>query len=75
MTFLAYLAAQADPSCQRLQESLSGLPEGANDLAEVIAHIRATLGDSEAVLAVEEAVWRWEMWRESLGIVERSRTF
>ena len=45
-----------------LHESLSGLADGANDLREAVAHLRATLGGSEAVLAVEEAIHRWWQW-------------
>lgn len=63
MTFLAYLATQPDANAARLAESLSGLADGANDLREVIAHLRTTLGGSEAALAVEEAVARWREWR------------
>ncbi len=59
----ADLAAQGDDSSRWLAESLSGLADGANDLAEVIAHLRATCGASEAVLAEQEAVERWREWR------------
>ncbi len=65
MTFLSYLAAQGDHNAQHLAEALSGLHDGANDLAAVIAHIRTTLGGSEAVLAEQEAVERWREWRDS----------
>ena len=65
MTFLAYLAAQPDWTARCLAESLSGLADGANDLGEAIAHLRTTLGGSEAVLAEQEAVHRWREWRDS----------
>lgn len=65
MTFLAYLATSPDRAAQMLSADLSGLADGANDLREVIAHLRATLGGSEAVLAEQEAVSRWREWRES----------
>lgn len=64
MTFLAYLAAQPDWTCRYLTEALSGLPDGANDLGVVVAHLRDTLGGSEAALAVEEAAYRWREWRK-----------
>lgn len=63
MTFLAYLAAQGDANCQALRRDLSGLADGANDLVVVVAHLRSTLGGSEAALAVEEAAYRWREWR------------
>lgn len=65
MTFLAYLTASADRNAAHLAEALSGLADGANDIAVVVAHLRATLGDSEAVLAEREARYQWEMWRRS----------
>lgn len=64
MTFLAYLAAQDDWAARCLRESLSGLADGANDLGVVVAHLRSTLGGSEAALAVEEAAYRWREWRK-----------
>lgn len=64
MTFLAYLAAQGDANCQALHRDLSGLADGANDLGVVVAYLRSTLGGSEAVLAVEEAAYRWREWRK-----------
>lgn len=73
MTFLAYLAAQPDTNAARLAESLSGLADGANDLGVVVAHLRATLGGSEASLAVEEAVYRWREWRTVSKMEKRGR--
>ena len=66
MTFLAYLAAQPDWTCRYLTEALSGLPDGSNDLGVVVAHLRGTLGGSEAALAVEEAAYRWREWRRTV---------
>lgn len=65
MTFLAYLAAQGDHNAQHIAEALSGLANGANDLAAAIAHLRTTCGASEAVLAEQEAFERWREWRDS----------
>jgi hypothetical protein len=62
MTFLAYLASQGDANCQALHRDLSGLADGVNDIAVVVAHLRSTLGGSEASLAVEEAESRWFDW-------------
>lgn len=67
VTFLAHLAAQPDPNAAHLSEALSGLTDGANNLGVVVAHLRATLGDSEAVLAVEEAAARWKEWNKEHG--------
>lgn len=64
MTFLAYLAAQGDANCQALLRDLSGLADGANDLGAVVAHLRGALGGSEASLAVEEVVYRWDRYVE-----------
>lgn len=64
VTFLDYLAAQGDANCRALHSDLSGFADGANDLAAVVACLRSTLGDSEAVLAIEEAVYRWGEWRK-----------
>lgn len=64
MTFLAYLAAQGDANAVHLREDLSGLTDGADDLAAMVAHLRSAFGGSEAVLAVEETVWRWKEWRK-----------
>lgn len=62
---LAHLAAQPDWTCRYLAEALSGLADGANDLGETIAHLRTTLGGSEADLAAEEAAYRWREWIKS----------
>ena len=75
MTFLAYLAASADRTAQMLAADLSGLADGANDLGVVVAHLRSTLGGSEALLAVEEVAYRWREWRKALGIERASTTF
>jgi len=64
MTFLAYLAAQPDHNARMLASDLSGIADGANDLGVIVAHLRATLRDSEAVLAVEEAEYRWDRYVE-----------
>lgn len=64
MTFLAYLAASTDRAAQMIAADLSGLADGANDLGVVVAHLRGTLGGSEASLAVEEAAYRWQEWRK-----------
>ncbi len=65
MTFLAYLAASTDYAAQMLAADLSGLADGANDLGVVVAHLRSTLGGSEAALAVQEAAYRWREWRRT----------
>lgn len=70
MTFLDFLAAQGDANAAHLREDLSGLADGANDLAAVVAYLRNTLGDSEAALAVEETAWRWKEWKK-LQIAEK----
>ena len=64
MTFLAYLAAQDDHNASELHERLQGLGDGANDLREVIAHLRATLDGFEQAIAQAEAECRWREWRE-----------
>lgn len=56
-----------DRNAQRLAEDLSGLADGANDIAAVVACLRSALVDSEAVLAVEEAVYRWKEWNTAHG--------
>ena len=76
MTLLAYLAASTDRAAQMLLADLSGLADGANDLGAVVAHLRSTLGDSEASLAVEEAAYQWREWRRTVKeslMVRKSR--
>jgi hypothetical protein len=62
MTFLDYLAAQDDHNAGELHERLQGLGDGANDLREVIAHLRATLDGFEQAVAQAEAQCRWWEW-------------
>lgn len=70
MTFLAHLAASTDYAAQMLLADISILADGANDLGAVVAHLRTTLGGSEASLAVEEAVYRWREWRRTVSEME-----
>ena len=66
MTFLAYLAAQGDANASFLQESLSGLADGANSLSAVVAHLRATLDGFEQAIALAEAECQWRAWRRTV---------
>ena len=65
MTFLAYLASSTDRAAQMLAADLSGLADGANDLGEVVAHLRAAMPPCELPYASEEARYRWREWRRT----------
>lgn len=63
MTFLDYLSASADHAAQLLAQDLSGLADGANDLAAVVAYLRSTLDGFEQAVAIAEAEWHWREWK------------
>ena len=67
VTLLDYLTAQGDANCQALACDLSGLADGANDLAAVVAHLRATLDGFEQAIALAEAECQWRAWRRTVN--------
>jgi hypothetical protein len=70
VTFLAHLAASSDHNAQMLAADLSGLADGANDLAVVVAYLRATLDGFEQAIAQAEAECRWREWRRTVSKAE-----
>jgi putative N-acetylmannosamine-6-phosphate epimerase len=66
VTFLAHLAASSDHNAQMLAADLSGLADGANDLAVVVAYLRATLDGFEQAIALAEAECQWRAWRRTV---------